>query len=162
MVSNRYNRRRANKGTPPICKSKKPLPPGPPLILLALDPHWIEYYEDFWGIGGTVKVSHPFYPVAEAAVAHFWTEPDFVGPWSGPIFNFVSQSISTPGTSAPYTLEVYVTVIFADGGGASTHATCPFDWVPMMHYRPTLPPLPGPFLPGEIRLPPRRGPLAPP
>ena len=30
MVTNRYNRRRANKGTPPICKSKDPPPPPPP------------------------------------------------------------------------------------------------------------------------------------
>lgn len=30
MVTNSYNRRRANKGTPPICDSKKPPPPPPP------------------------------------------------------------------------------------------------------------------------------------
>ena len=30
MVTNSYNRRRANKGTPPICSSKKPPPPPPP------------------------------------------------------------------------------------------------------------------------------------
>jgi len=30
MVTNSYNRRRANKGTPPICLSKDPPPPPPP------------------------------------------------------------------------------------------------------------------------------------
>jgi len=30
MVSNHFNRRRANRGTPPICKSKPKSPPPPP------------------------------------------------------------------------------------------------------------------------------------
>jgi len=134
MVTNKQNRRRANRGTPPICKSKKPDDTISLLPFLYLDAVWIDDGFGYYDIAALVDVNHPFHPCEEPYTAHWSTDPTTFGEWISYGKNFEPHTMNVGSTGTPITCQLYLNITWPDGDTDAADTPVIAPWVPLAHY----------------------------
>jgi hypothetical protein len=123
MPSNRSNRRRANKGTPPICASKPRVIPIPPGAILSFEVRYEDTNSGYYQIIGHTHANHPFYPVGTTAVGHFQTVPFVATPWQNGVNNYEHSMIQTYVQGRPLACTVTLQLQWPSGEWSFAHAT---------------------------------------